>query len=105
MPILGRPTSPRSSNTQKLTESRISGSSGRSANMYSRAGSIPPVRSMVMASPSVGVVGEQRPNCVEVQPEQLRIGVHVWFTLLGVVGPPGEHPCFELVGHRFAEPR
>ena len=48
MPTRGRPTSPRSSKTQKLTESRISGSAGRSANMYSRAGSIPPVKSIAM---------------------------------------------------------
>src|SRR3954468_8424934 len=105
MPMRGRPTCPRSSKTQKLTESRISGLSGRSANVYSRAGSMPPVKSMVIdVSPSVGVVGEQRPNCVEVQAECVRLGFGVWFALFGVLRPPGAHCSFEFVGQRLAEP-
>ena len=53
------PTSPLSSTIQKLTESRISGSSGRSANTNSRTGSIPPVKSMDTWAPPV-VVSVQR---------------------------------------------
>src|ERR1700722_13000699 len=114
MPIRGRPTSPRSSNTQKLTESRISGLSGRSANMYSRAASMPPVRSIAMpASPSLmskpplralDVLSEQRANRVEVQPEFFRLSLRVRFAPLRVRGPPVAHPYLELVGDRFAEP-
>src|SRR5882762_508006 len=105
MPMRGRPTWPRSSKTQKLTESRISGLPGRSANMYSLAGSMPPVRSIVMhVSPSLDVVGKQRSNCVQVQPECLRVCLAVGLPLLGVVGPPRVHPRFELVGHRLAQP-
>jgi hypothetical protein len=48
MPMRGRPTRPRSSKTQKLTESRISGLSGGSANMYCRARSIPAVGSIAI---------------------------------------------------------
>jgi len=51
MPIRGSPRAPRSSETQKLTESRISGLSGRSGNMFSRAGSSPPVRSTLTRVP------------------------------------------------------
>src|SRR2546423_1929223 len=108
MPIRGSPTSPRSSTTQKLTESRISGSSGRSANTNSRDRSMPPVRSLAIRamrfldfranSPTAGgvdILGEQRSHPVQVDAEGPWVGVRTGFALRGGLGPPTVHPGLE----------
>src|SRR6516162_384496 len=92
-PIRGSPMWPRSSTVQKLTESRISGLSGRWANTYSRDRSIPPVRSIDMSflslvdgagGPTVcvlDVAGEAGPNRVDVDAELDGVGVRAGFAL------------------------
>src|SRR6202012_2303258 len=104
IPMRGSPTAPRSSTTQKLTESRISGSSGFWANTCSRAGSMPPVKSIATQTPC-DVIGEQRPNVVEIDTERHRVGVRAGLALGGSLGPPGKHPRFEFVADRLSQPR
>src|SRR5690606_35189094 len=119
MPTLGSPSSPRSSDTQKLTESRICGSAGLSANVSSRRGSIPPVKSIAMEvvssllwcvtgsdpAPRVRhVVGEQWPDPTGIQPESARVRCRLGFAVLRVVRPPPAHTGFELDGDGVAEP-
>src|ERR1700729_2502862 len=104
IPMRCSPPAPPSSTTQKLTESRISGSSGFWANTCSRAGSMPPVKSIATQAPC-DVVGEQRPNLVEIDAERHRVGVRGGLTLGGGLGPPGAHPRFEFVANRLTQPR
>src|SRR5271154_671444 len=103
IPMRGSPTAPRSSTTQKLTESRISRSSGLRANTCSRAGSMPPVKSIATQAPC-NVVGEQRPNLVEIDAERHRVGVRAGLTLRGGLFPPAAHARFEFVADRLTQP-
>src|SRR3984957_543503 len=114
----GKPISPRSSTTQKLTESRISGSCGRFASMYSRAGSIPPVRSIAIEYPlllgisvrsplarAVHIMGEPGPHLVEINAEFHRVGMRTRLTVGGSMRPPALHLCFELRSDWGTQPR
>src|ERR1700733_8576393 len=114
IPMRGKPISRRSSTTQKLTESRISGSAGRCANTYSREGLIPPDRSTgigllslaVRCPPlrAVHIAREPGPHFVKVDPEFRRVVMRAGFTLGGGLLPPTAHPCFELRADRDPQP-
>ena len=113
IPMRGRPTVPRSSTTQKLTESthfRVLGPLGEHvfARRVDAAGQINQHLSFgckrVSSAGVVGVTGERGRTSSRSMPNSTRVGCELGSRSAAACGPPAQHPLFEFVADRLAQP-